>query len=824
MQEQRRFTLLPLWLCLILVFPVQAFGFSATAQVDRTRITDQEMVQLMVVVEGGEAEIDLTPIKDFAVASSGTTSSRSYVNGTWSHQTIYRYQLVPQKTGTLKIPPLTIARDGSAVTTQEILITQVRDSDAVTAFFAEAALSAHEVVTGEPAVYTLKLYAASQFSGANFTPPAFEGLTSRELTQWKKYTQTRNGQTFRVNEIRYLVHGTTGGTFDIQPALFLVQVPVARPGASMNPLDMDNFFNDSFFRTRQTRPLRVASNPVSLTVAPLPEYRGDYPFSGLVGRFTMAAKVDRPHLAVGESATLTLTIQGSGNIRDAGVPDHHLDTGQFKIYRDEPVETIQTTEKGMAGTKAFKLALVPKISGQLTIPPFHLSFFDVEARTYKTVSTPPIRLDVVPGEPMSVVQTQSPPGENGKGLPEKQEVRMKNQDILEIREGLGLLSNTASLSMPLFWGLVTVPGWGFALFALGLKLRARVKPVRRQMAEKAGALLKQASRCGPGHPDYLPLIQAALNTAILARAGRSTETLTQDEARAILQETGAGSDVADAAIQLREELDGIRFGGQAVVPETSCLDRVRSLVKVLAGAVLVVMTLVPGQARAGDFTEQLVDATRLYRAGDFKAAASGFEILAAQGIENADLFYNLGCAYLKAGDLGHAVLWYERAKRLAPLDPDLDFNLTHARRLVKDRIPTQTSLLDILFFWQGLVSLKALQIAAISFSCLFFLWAGIQRFRGMRIFSAPGLLAGALLLGTLGMTGLEAHRIKSEQYAVVIEETITVKSGTMENATPLFDLHAGTRIRVTGKKPGALKIRVTQGKVGWIPQGAAQII
>lgn len=94
-----------------------------------------------------------------------------------------------------------------------------------------------------------------------------------------------------------------------------------------------------------------------------------------------------------------------------------------------------------------------------------------------------------------------------------------------------------------------------------------------------------------------------------------------------------------------------------------------------------------------------------YGAGDFQESARAFQALADRGIQNGKLYYNLGNAYLKLEDLGHAILWYERALRRMPRDPDLRFNYAYALSLTRDaREPDEASFRRILFFWKYLLA------------------------------------------------------------------------------------------------------------------------
>jgi tetratricopeptide (TPR) repeat protein len=90
-------------------------------------------------------------------------------------------------------------------------------------------------------------------------------------------------------------------------------------------------------------------------------------------------------------------------------------------------------------------------------------------------------------------------------------------------------------------------------------------------------------------------------------------------------------------------------------------------------------------AAGGDGPSALfIRANGLYGDGKYAEAATAYEQILAQGIESGAVQYNLGNAYLKAGDVGRAVLAYERARRLIPGDPDLAANLGFARESARD--------------------------------------------------------------------------------------------------------------------------------------------
>ncbi len=837
---------------MVLLLPASANCFTAMAQVDKTRIAPTDRVFLQVVVEGGQAVVDLSPIQDFKVSPSGTSESRSYTNGQLQHQVIYRYTLVPKKTGILKIPPLVVSQKKALLATKEIQIRVSKtplSENQVRQLFVEAHVGASDLVVGQQTVYTIKLFTAVRFARASLKTPDFDSFAVQELEERKNYIQTVNGTPYQVTQIFYILQAKKPGRFEIDPAVIMADV-IQRSGND----PMGSFLNDSFFSSARTKSIQVASNGVTLGVRPLPAYTGANPFSGLVGQFTMAAAVDKQNLFAGESATLTLIIQGKGNIMDAGPPPLNLDPGRVKVYEDTPTEEMTATKMGFAGKKTFKSALVPLHAGRLVIPSFSLTYFDVSQGEYNRIRTHEIVLDVMGAAPPVTTDYRvgndqrfgagnkgdTPPGLDGQ----KQEVVMVNKDILDIKESVSILSSPFQLAFPLFLLLVFIPGLIYGCFALVLRFKTREKSNETLMNQRARQALKTAQKLEAADKPFLNHVQAGLVAAILAKGNKQGESLTCEEARQMLAQTGTRAGVIDEVVNVLETLDATRFGGgtRGNSKEPLSIGRVKQIIKLLCitlcclGLFLYTPPLGHAREAAGttnvinladripvNFTGPFIDGMKQYQAGEFKDAAASFETIAA-GVVNPDLFYNIGNAYLKANDLGNAILWYERAKRLAPNDPDLLFNLAHANTLVKDKIDSPVTLTDILFFWQGFVSLKWLQTGAIVFSWLFFLWAGVQRFRQKSIFTGMGWTLISLMLVLFLAAGMEDYRGRAKNLAVIVQETAAVRSGIMESSTKLFELHAGTRVQVKAHKNGYLKIRLAKGRIGWVKPGAAKVI
>jgi len=389
---------------------------------------------------------------------------------------------------------------------------------------------------------------------------------------------------------------------------------------------------------------------------------------------------------------------------DAIGPEMDFNEDQFKIYDDNPVETIELTQQGYTGFKIFKKAIVPVKPGRYEIKPVSLIYFDVDKKAYKSISTEPISLDVAPSEQIhQVMQLQNT---NNRQAMIKKEVALVNKDILEIKEGLKVLKNYREIDFLFFVLLLSIPAIlfsGVKIFTMALKRELSVEKI---MQEKAKLHFKKAIKFNKEGKDFLSNLYSSLVSSILAKADKKGESITIKEARSILTDAGMDNEKIDQVTLLLENIESVRFGGKIldenmakqILLKTKQILKMFSIVLVCFG----VLSLAPLKA-AADSTSVFIEAIKDYKTGDFQQAALKFESIAKSHVKNPYLYYNIGNSYLKAKDTGRAVLWYERAKILAPNDPDLNFNLNYAYGFVKDKKEDSVKIMEILFFWDNLI-------------------------------------------------------------------------------------------------------------------------
>jgi tetratricopeptide (TPR) repeat protein len=242
-------------------------------------------------------------------------------------------------------------------------------------------------------------------------------------------------------------------------------------------------------------------------------------------------------------------------------------------------------------------------------------------------------------------------------------------------------------------------------------------------------------------------------------------------------------------------------------------------------ACITILFILMTGAAASELTMAFFDGIKNYKAEEYAKAASAFSGVADAGIKNGKLFYNLGNSYLKNGRLGHAVLWYERALRLIPDDPDLKFNHEYVLSLIKDEADDgNLPIFRVLFFWKHLMSATTIQWTGILlnlFAVLMLTIPVVRKKKKVKTSAYLLLILAVIFILTAFYNFYETAYIKK---AVILPEQVSVRSGLTDNSTELFVLHTGTKVKIEKENTAFFRIFFSDGKIGWIKKSDAGII
>lgn len=214
-------------------------------------------------------------------------------------------------------------------------------------------------------------------------------------------------------------------------------------------------------------------------------------------------------------------------------------------------------------------------------------------------------------------------------------------------------------------------------------------------------------------------------------------------------------------------------------------------------------------------------ANTAYAEGRYEDAAEGYEALLTKG-QNATLYYNLGNARFKQGELAQAILAYERALRLDPHHKDAQYNLAFAQTRIVDNIKESDF---VLATWvknfRNSLSERSWTIGSITLFILMLI--GVMLFllgRTVWLRKTAFHIAWIALLFSIvaGCNAASLHKRDTQRSeAIITQGTVNAKSSPDRSGTDLFTLHEGTKVTIHDVIGEWCNIRVGKNE-GWIKQ------
>jgi len=232
--------------------------------------------------------------------------------------------------------------------------------------------------------------------------------------------------------------------------------------------------------------------------------------------------------------------------------------------------------------------------------------------------------------------------------------------------------------------------------------------------------------------------------------------------------------------------------------------------------------LAAGTTFANQLDKLMQEGGDYYRNGEYDKAIETYEKIVLDGYEGTTLFYNLANSYYRIGKLGYAILNYERALKLSPIDEDIKHNLAFANLSTIDRIQPLPKFF-IFDIWEtilGMFSVNGWSYLAYFLYIILLLFAAYYFFvktifqQKLILFSGLGMLV--ILALTISLLVVKVNRETTEKSGVIVVQSVTVKTSPDIQSTDTFVIHEGLKVRLEDKLDEWIKIRLADGKVGWL--------
>ncbi len=450
----------------LLAIPCFAQEIKLTAWVDKQIITTEETVLFIVTVSGAQDtnQPQLPQLEGLALAFGPSISDETQiVNNNVSISRTFTYVLTPKAPGKYTIGPIRLDYKNKTYTTEPVQIEVVSstgsskkgtETDLEKSIFIEISTDKKEAYIYEQIVLTFKLYCQRGFPVDNlqYIPPATKNFLLEKLGAQREYEEVRDGVVYHVVELNTALFPVAAGELPVPPATIKCNVLLRSKQRSQS---YDPFFDDFFGTTRHKFPVERQTEPITLTIKPLPEEGKPSDFNGAIGSYNMEVSSRSTNVNVGDPITLTIKISGEGYVHAIGEPSMSNTEG-FKVYPAESRADIteRKTPDLIRGWKEFSKVIEPLKAGIKETPTINFSFFDPVTAQYKTITSSPIPITVEAAEERMPIQLTLADDDKPK-----EQARVLKKDILPLMTNLSALTNQGDLlyKNPILLGFLTLP-------------------------------------------------------------------------------------------------------------------------------------------------------------------------------------------------------------------------------------------------------------------------------------------------------------------------------------------------------------------------------
>lgn len=208
-------------------------------------------------------------------------------------------------------------------------------------------------------------------------------------------------------------------------------------------------------------------------------------------------------------------------------------------------------------------------------------------------------------------------------------------------------------------------------------------------------------------------------------------------------------------------------------------------------------------------------------------AIEALSSLQSSGTHTAELYYNLGYAHLKIGDIGNSILSLERAKRISPnsgkvnellsiANDEISLPVTKIPTFILTRVYDGTARLLPPNAW---VILQLALIAAGLYLLYLFLFTQKDIRRGL-------LIGSVALIALVSILGYRSKYLASNQIEAIYTMATAGKihEGADERSPEVTEISAGVKMIILDEIGEWYKVALEDRDIGWIQKDRVEVI
>jgi hypothetical protein len=385
-----------LGLFIFCVFSLSTYSQTFTLKTDASKVVQNSTFEVSYILDGATGNGFVAP--NFGrlevVGGPRQSSSTRIVNGAMSQTQSISYDLFAPKVGKYTIPSSTINVRGKKLISNSISIdvvkgkaaSQISESDKESYMRLET--TAEEAIIGQQITLEYKLYTQQDINGYELVNESdYDGFFSQELRNYRAEVSREviNGKEYYTKVLKKVaLFPQRTGRFDFSPVTVTLAIPIS--GAKKRR---------GFFSSVPTRQKRIKTNPLTIQVNDAPP-GAPISFSGAVGKYQMAAKINKKRITTDDAFVINMEIRGTGDGKTFSAPNQRQ-LENMEYYDPNVVRDEDTSRDGIVSNyKQIEYLIVPKKPGTYNLQP-EFSYFDTDSMKYMTIRTSPFRVQVTKG-------------------------------------------------------------------------------------------------------------------------------------------------------------------------------------------------------------------------------------------------------------------------------------------------------------------------------------------------------------------------------------------------------------------------------------------
>ena len=576
-------------------------------QVSKNNIGINERLRIDFVMNEEGDNFSPPSFEGFKIVG-GPSQSVSYlwINGKKSFEKTYTYYLIPLKKGVFTIKQSSIEIAGQVYKTNPIKIAvgnavaeerdpydpyannpyyqqqrqQQQQQQAQTNLGKDgvhlvAEISNPNPYLNEPITVVYKIYVSNRSgvrSWNQIANPKYSNFWSQniDIKQFSIQQGKFKGEDYRYAVLRKTVlYPQKSGKLEIAPLSLDVEVEIPTGQA------------DIFGRQQMTvGTKRVSAGAKVINVKPLPELGKPADFSGAVGSFDFKVTPSKTKLKNGESLDLNIMVSGKGNLKLFTLPKPIVPSS-LEMYDPVHKENVTTPLSGMTGNISDVYTIIPQFKGNYPIQPLTFSYFDLGTKTYKTIISQPINIEVLDG-----------PTATGNDIASKNNANkskvLQNQTFafIKLKTSLSGLKSEEFLGSILFYVLLLLP---FLIIPVIMVIKKKKEAIdgdvvgnRIKLSNKlAKKYLSEAKNQLNNKEQFYIALEKAMHNFLKAKLHIETTDMSKDKITEILLRKNANIQSVQSFINLTENCEYARYAPSTSVSIKQDFDKAVSIISEL---------------------------------------------------------------------------------------------------------------------------------------------------------------------------------------------------------------------------------------------------